>query len=62
MDVSRVKYNLGRTVSFHGGKYIFNALIIRTNSKGFYYQAELKSQTAKSSLIIAALDKVEEGE
>lgn len=60
MDIKRVKYNLGRQVSFDGVTYLFAGCIMRQGEHGFYFQAELKDNNAKSSLVIADLKKVEE--
>ncbi len=60
MDIARVKFNLGRTVSYRGTPYKMTALIMRPGNSGFYYQAELADTKAKSSLVIADLKKVEE--
>lgn len=60
MDVRQVKYNIGRQVSFDGRIYTMTACIMRQGDNGFYFQAELKDNTAESSLVIADLKKVEE--
>ena len=60
MDIKRVKYNLGRQVSFDDRVYTMTACIMRQGSDGFYFQAELKDKAAESSLVIADLKKVEE--
>ena len=59
MDIKRVKYNLGRQVSFDGKIYTMTACIMRQGDNGFHFQAELKDNTAESSLVIADLKKVE---
>ena len=60
MDVRQVKYNIGRQVSFDGRNYTMAACIMRQGDNGFHFQAELKDNTAESSLVIADLKKVEE--
>ena len=60
MDVRQVKYNIGRQVSFDGRIYTMTACIMRQGDNGFHFQAELKDNTAESSLAIADLKKVEE--
>lgn len=60
MDINRVKYNLGRQVTFCSVPYTLTACIMRQGEQGFYFQAELKDNNAKSSLVIADLKKVEE--
>ena len=60
MDVRQVKYNIGRQVSFDGRIYTMTACIMRQGDNGFHFQAELKDNTAESSLIIADLKEVEE--
>lgn len=60
MDVRQVKYNIGRQVSFDGIIYTMTACIMRQGDNGFHFQAELKDNTAESSLVIADLKKVEE--
>lgn len=60
MDIRRVKYNLGRQVSFDGKVYTMTACIMRPGKQGFHFQAELEDNTAESSLVIADLKKVEE--
>ncbi len=60
MDVRQVKYNIGRQVSFDGRIYTMTACIMRQGDNGFHFQAELKDNTAESSLVIADLKKVEE--
>lgn len=59
MDVRQVKYNIGRQVSFDGRIYTMTACIMRQGDNGFHFQAELKDNTAESSLIIADLKEVE---
>lgn len=61
MNISEVKRNLERTVLYNGAEYILKGCIIRRNTTGrFYYQAELMDTKAKSSLIVTALDKIDE--
>ena len=60
MDVRQVKYNIGRQVSFDGRIYTMTACIMRQGDNGFHFQAELKDNTAESSLVISDLKKVEE--
>ena len=60
MDIKRVKFNLGRQVSFDDRVYTMTACIMRQGDNGFHFQAELKDSTAESSLVIADLKKVEE--
>ena len=60
MDIKRVKYNLGRQVSFDDRVYTMTACIMRQGNNGFHYQAESKDNTAESSLVIADLKEVEE--
>lgn len=61
MNISEVKRNLERTVLYNGAEYILKGCIIRQNTTGqFYYQAELADTKAKSSLIVTALDKIDE--
>lgn len=44
-----------------GAEYVLKGCIIRRNTTGrFYYQAELMDTKAKSSLIVTALDKIDE--
>lgn len=59
MDIGRVKYNLGRQVSYDGNTYTLTACIMRQGKNGFRFQAELKDNTAINSLVIADLNKVE---
>lgn len=59
MDVRQVKYNIGRQVSFDGRIYTMTACIMRQGDNGFHFQAELKDNTAESSLVIADLKEVE---
>lgn len=62
MNISEVKRNLERTVLYNGAEYILKGCIIRRNTTGrfYYYQAELMDTKAKSSLIVTALDKIDE--
>lgn len=61
MNISEVKRNLERIVLYNGAEYILKGCIIRRNITGqFYYQAELMDTKAKSSLIVTALDKIDE--
>lgn len=61
MNISEVKRNLERVVLYNGAEYILKGCIIRRNTTGrFYYQAELADTKAKSSLIVTALDKIDE--
>ena len=60
MDINRVKYNLGRQVSFDGVTYLFAGCIMRQGEQGFYFQAELKDSAAESAIVIADLKEVEE--
>lgn len=61
MNISEVKRNLERTVLCNGAEYILKGCIIRRNTMGrFFYQAELADTKAKSSLIVTALDKIDE--
>lgn len=60
MDINRVKYNLGRQVSWRGKPYKLTACIMRVRNGGFYYQGELQDAKARSSLIIADLKEIEE--
>lgn len=61
MNISEVKKSLGRAVLYNGKEYTFTGCILRLNTEGkFYYQAEIKDSKADSSLIVTALDKVEE--
>lgn len=60
MDISRVKYNLGKQVRYGDRLFLLNACIMRQGSDGFYYQAELKDQTARSALVIADLNEIKE--
>ena len=41
MDVSRVKFNIGRTVKYRGAAYTLTACIMRQGKGGFYFQGEL---------------------
>lgn len=66
MDISRVKYNLGKLVRLQlprhyvDGEYLLTGCIIRKNNKGeFFYQAELSEHDSKS-IVIAELGSVEE--
>lgn len=59
MDVRQVKYNIGRQVSFDGRIYTMTACIMRQGDNGFHFQAELKDNTAESSIVIADLKEVE---
>ena len=66
MDISRVKYNLGKLVRLQlsrhyvNGEYLLTGCIIRKNKKNeFFYQAELTELDSKS-IIIAELGAVEE--
>ena len=61
VNISEVKRNLEKTVLCNGAEYILKGCIIRRNTTGrFYYQAELMDTKAKSSLIVTALDKIDE--
>lgn len=60
MDIKRVKYNLGRQVSFDDRVYTMTACIMRQGEQGFYFQAELKDSAAESAIVIADLKEVEE--
>lgn len=64
MDISRVKYNLGKDVRLRlprhyvDGKYLLTGCIIRRKPSGeFFYQAELKDKEC-GSVIIASLDDI----
>lgn len=60
MDISRVKFNLGRKVIYHDTEYVLSACIIRASEQGYFYQAELKDLSALHSVIVARLSEVEE--
>lgn len=61
MNISEVKRNLERVVLYNGAEYVLKGCIIRRNTTGrFYYQVELMDIKAKSSLIVTALDKIDE--
>ena len=60
MEIARVKYNLGRTVTFRGAAYTMTAVIMRQGKQGFAYQAELKDPNAKSAIVIVDLKEVKE--
>lgn len=62
MNISEVKRNLERTVLYNGAEYVLKGCIIRRNTTGrcFTYQVELMDTKAKSSLIVTALDKIDE--
>lgn len=60
MVISRVKFNLDDKVKYKGVEYIFTACIFRRRNNDDYYQAELKCLNARSSLVIADLEDVEE--
>lgn len=62
MDVSRVKFNIGRTVKYRGAAYTLTACIMRQGKGGFYFQGELTDLKAKSALVIADLKDIEEQE
>ena len=51
----------GKTVIFEGIEYTLTAIIKRKHYKEpkWYYQAELQDKTAKHSIVIADLKKVE---
>ena len=57
-----MKYNIGRTVVYHGTDYIFSGLVVRSSSNGFIYQAELTDTRAQSSLLFVRLSEIEEKE
>lgn len=64
MDISRVKYNLGRSVRFvlprHyvDGEYLLSGCILRKNeNEDFFYQAEL-TEAKTGSVIIAKLENI----
>lgn len=66
MDISRVKYNLGKLVRLQlsrhyvNGEYLLTGCVIRKNKKNeFFYQAELTEPDSKS-IVIADLGAVEE--
>ena len=66
MDISRVKYNLGKNVRLtlprHSVdcEYILSGCIIRRNQSGeFFYQAELQDLNSRS-VVIAELDSIAE--
>ena len=69
MDISRVKYNLGKDVrlrlprQYIDGQYRLTGCILRRKKTGeFYYQAELIDK-ASGSIAITSLDDIsEEGE
>ncbi len=68
MDISRVKYCLGKRVKvfepqhcLNGVDFILTGCTIRKSADGkFFYQAEVKDLKAKSSVIICRLDDIEE--
>ena len=60
MNISEVKRNLERTVLYNGAEYMKGCIIRRNTTGRFYYQAELMDTKAKSSLIVTALDKIDE--
>lgn len=61
MNISEVKRNLERVVLYNGAEYVLKGCIIRRNTTGrFYYQVELMDIKAKGSLIVTALDKIDE--
>ena len=60
MDVARVKFCLGRTVSFENRLYTLTGCVMRQGKNGFYFQAELKDKSSASSLVIASLADVKE--
>ena len=60
MDIQRVKFNLGRQVTFRSVPYTLTACIMRQGEQGFYFQAELKDSAAESAIVIADLKEVEE--
>lgn len=62
MNISEIKRNLGKKVLYDSSEYVLTGCTIRRNiiTGQFYYQAELQDVEANSSLIITALDKVEE--
>jgi len=66
MDISRVKYTLGKLVRlklprhYVDGKYMLTGCIIRKDKRNeYFYQAELTDTNSKS-VIIAGLDDIEE--
>lgn len=60
MDISRVKFNLGRKVIYDDTEYLLTACTIRPSEHGFFYQAELQDTSASSSVIITSLSKINE--
>lgn len=59
MELRQVKQNLNQKVTHNGAEYILTGCIIRLNQKGeFFYQAELKSKEAQSSLVYCKLEEV----
>lgn len=66
MDISRVKYNLGKDVQLRlprhyiDGPYQLTGCILRRNNTGeFFYQAELIDK-ASGSIVIASLEDISE--
>lgn len=60
MDISRVKFNLNRTVIHNGAEYRFIGCILRMNKDGFYYEAELQDVRAHNSTLICLLRDIQE--
>lgn len=58
MDVKEVKKSLNESVDYNGKKYTLRACIIRKNSTGYYYEAEILDKCG-NSLIICGLDEIE---
>lgn len=60
MDISRVKFNLNRTVIHNGATYRFTGCILQMNKDGFYYEAELQDIKAQNSTLCCRLETIQE--
>lgn len=67
MNIREVKRNLNRRVKFRdpmlypeGTEYLFTGCILRSDGKGFYYQAELLDISHGNSVLICRLENIEE--
>lgn len=61
MQIEQVKKNLNKMVVYRGkqGVYKLTGCIIRKNTGGFYYQAELYDTTNNNTVVICGLNDIE---
>lgn len=51
MELADVKRNMNKLVLYGGKQYLLTGCILRRGEDGFYYQAELYEQQARTVLI-----------